>query len=169
MGSRQVGDWKGLALRSLESALQNITAGGAATAVTRPPRLARLLPWNTGEFFRYRGSLTTPGCHQAVTWTVFTQTLRVSASQMSLFRSLRGGPAPIGANYRPPQRRYGRTVLLSTESGTSSHQHPHQHQEEEYRLAAVRGRSAAAPPCSPLIAVVVAQLVAIVNGGRWGS
>ena len=79
---RQVGDWDGTALRSLEAALRNITTGGDSSAVTRPPRLLQLLPWNTREFFRYRGSLTTPGCHQAVTWTVFTQPLRVATSQV---------------------------------------------------------------------------------------
>ncbi|XP_037077294.1 putative carbonic anhydrase 3 [Pollicipes pollicipes] len=101
------------ALRSLEPALRGITAGGATVEVADPPRLLELMPWNTFHFYRYDGSLTTPGCQEAVTWTIFLQPLKVTARQVELFRALRGGPAPIGFNYRPLQRRYNRAVFLS--------------------------------------------------------
>ena len=84
----QVGDRGELGMSGLEPALRNITAGGAASPVTGPPRLLHLLPWNSREFYRYRGSLTTPGCHEAVTWTVFTHTLRVTGAQVSRWQKI---------------------------------------------------------------------------------
>ena len=36
------------------------------------------------EFYRYSGSLTTPGCFESVTWTVFEKVLKVSAAQVSI-------------------------------------------------------------------------------------
>ena len=38
-----------------------------------------------GQFFRYEGSLTTPGCFEAVTWTVFETPLGVSRKQAMIF------------------------------------------------------------------------------------
>jgi len=104
----------GTALRPLESALTNITAGGATVDVASPPQLCHMMPWDHQEgFYRYDGSLTTPGCHESVTWTMFLQPVGVSAEQMRLFRDLRRNPEPIGFNYRPPQKRFGRLVYRS--------------------------------------------------------
>jgi hypothetical protein len=35
-----------------------------------------------GSFFRYQGSLTTPGCYEAVTWTVFETPILISDRQV---------------------------------------------------------------------------------------
>ena len=45
----------------------------------------------TTEFFRYEGSLTTPGCYESVTWTVFRHALAISEEQMASFRALYDG------------------------------------------------------------------------------
>jgi carbonic anhydrase len=44
--------------------------------------LENLLPKNKGSFFRYEGSLTTPGCGEAVVWTVFEKSIPISMEQV---------------------------------------------------------------------------------------
>jgi len=41
----------------------------------------------TGNYYRYMGGLTTPGCNQIVRWTVFDTTIKISAAQMSKIRT----------------------------------------------------------------------------------
>ena len=73
--------------------------------------LANFIPRKhyTSEFYRYKGSLTTPGCSESVTWTVFRHTLPISEGQMSSFRALYDGQGqPLVNNFRPLQPLYGR-------------------------------------------------------------
>ncbi|XP_073821384.1 carbonic anhydrase 7-like [Musca autumnalis] len=67
---------------------------------------------NTNEFFTYQGSLTTPDCSEAVTWTVFPQPLYITLEQMQKLWSVRdiNGEVMID-NYRPVQPTNGRVVL----------------------------------------------------------
>ena len=44
--------------------------------------LKSFLPTDHISFYRYNGSLTTPGCNEAVTWTVFVNDIEISADQV---------------------------------------------------------------------------------------
>jgi len=109
----EVSEANNRAMKRLEPALREIVKGGASLSVDEPPRLMELMPWNTNDFYRYDGSLTTPNCNEVVTWTIFLETVKITEKQLALFRQLKGDPVPIGRNYRPPQNRYGRSVFLS--------------------------------------------------------
>ena len=43
------------------------------------------------KFYRYYGSLTTPGCNEVVVWTVFKEKLEISSDQIKQLRKLQHG------------------------------------------------------------------------------
>ena len=70
--------------------------------------LASFVPTST-DFYRYNGSLTTPGCSESVIWTVFRHQLFISEGQMSFFRSLEDSLGqPLVNNFRPVQQLHHR-------------------------------------------------------------
>ncbi|XP_064460000.1 carbonic anhydrase 2-like isoform X2 [Ornithodoros turicata] len=73
--------------------------------------LLDLLPTNTNDFYTYEGSLTTPPCWEAVTWTVFRERSEIKQSQLDGYRKLNDmEDIHISNNYRPPQAMNGRVV-----------------------------------------------------------
>jgi len=73
------------------------------------------------DFYRYSGSLTTPGCFESVTWTVFHKILKVSQAQMTKFRSCKDaeGEAMVD-NFRPVQPLFTRKVYTSKLGSSAS-------------------------------------------------
>ncbi|XP_022222622.2 carbonic anhydrase 2-like [Drosophila obscura] len=66
---------------------------------------------DTGKFFTYKGSLTTPDCQEAVIWTVFAQTLAISKAALKKFWKLQNFEGqPNRPNFRYAQNVNGRTV-----------------------------------------------------------
>ncbi|KAH8294846.1 hypothetical protein KR018_003542 [Drosophila ironensis] len=66
---------------------------------------------NPRDFFTYRGSLTTPECEEAVTWTVFSQVLPISLGLVTKFWRLRDSEGhKLINNYRFTQPRNGRPI-----------------------------------------------------------
>ncbi|KAH8383864.1 hypothetical protein KR009_010935 [Drosophila setifemur] len=65
----------------------------------------------TGEFFTYNGSLTTPDCAEAVTWTVFTDVVRYNSRQiMKLWNLQDSRRRPLINNFRSLQDQNDRDV-----------------------------------------------------------
>ncbi|XP_076452851.1 carbonic anhydrase 2-like [Babylonia areolata] len=63
------------------------------------------------EFYRYPGGLTTPSCNEVVTWTVFKSTIKISNTQIQMFRGLKDSDmASMVNNYRPVQGLFSRTI-----------------------------------------------------------
>ena len=50
--------------------------------------LVNLLPTDKTKYYRYNGSLTTPTCNEAVTWTVFNDPVKISQAQVIFFSVL---------------------------------------------------------------------------------
>lgn len=46
-----------------------------------------LLPKDLRRYYRYNGSLTTPPCHQSVTWTLFHERVQISKDQVKHIRN----------------------------------------------------------------------------------
>ena len=76
--------------------------------------LASLLPSDTSSFYRYSGSLTTPGCNEIVTWTVPHHDQTVSERQLERLRAVLDSDGfPMGDNFRPVMPLNGRRVLVT--------------------------------------------------------
>ncbi|XP_016321038.1 carbonic anhydrase 4b isoform X2 [Sinocyclocheilus anshuiensis] len=99
----------------LINSLKNITHPGTNGTLSAVSLDMLILPHNELErYFRYQGSLTTPGCSEAVVWTIFEKAIPLSKEQLSAFSSLMFSDGTAMVNtYRPIQLRAGREVYYS--------------------------------------------------------
>lgn len=84
------------------------------TEVTVSPFPLESLLWGAdmSSFYRYNGSLTTPGCFPIVQWTVVKQPISISQDQLNMFRQLlTKEDEPLVDNFRPVQELGARTIL----------------------------------------------------------
>ncbi|XP_064612253.1 carbonic anhydrase 7-like [Liolophura sinensis] len=85
----------------------------------KPFPIASLMVEDVWNFYRYQGSLTTPGCYQSVIWTVFNQPIMISERQMEKFRMLQeyepgsGKVDYMSDNFRPLQKLNGRPLYTT--------------------------------------------------------
>ncbi|XP_062573503.1 carbonic anhydrase 14-like [Saccostrea cucullata] len=77
------------ALEPIINAMNTVRDPGAKVKARIDAQPIRnFLPEDTSRYFRYNGSLTTPGCFESVIWTVFDQKRTISHRQMRMFRTL---------------------------------------------------------------------------------
>ncbi|XP_041742633.1 carbonic anhydrase 4 isoform X3 [Coregonus clupeaformis] len=96
-------------------ALQRITTTGANTTLASVS-LEQLIPpqQNLTNYYRYKGSLTTPGCTESVIWTVFEKPIPLSRDQLRVFSDLQFKDGkPMVGTFRPVQPLNGRVVYRS--------------------------------------------------------
>ncbi|XP_059265988.1 carbonic anhydrase 15-like isoform X2 [Mustela nigripes] len=106
---------------TLVSGLKNVSQRGASVNLTSTFPLASLLPGTSSllRYYRYAGSLTTPGCQPAVVWTVFEDPVPIGRAQVAQFQTVPqaglpgSSPTPLRENFRPQQPLGGRRVLAS--------------------------------------------------------
>ncbi|XP_058150298.2 carbonic anhydrase 12 [Dasypus novemcinctus] len=82
--------------------------------------IEELLPENPDEYYRYKGSLTTPPCHPTVLWTVFRKPVQISQEQLltletALYCTHMDDPSPkeMVNNFRQVQKFDKRQVHVS--------------------------------------------------------
>lgn len=85
-------------------------------------RLEEYLPAKRSPYFRYEGSLTTPGCGEAVIWTVFENSLPISLEQVQKFMTIKTNDGhELTHNYRSLQPLNARALVYVTD-GTESNE-----------------------------------------------
>ncbi|XP_004462106.1 carbonic anhydrase 4 [Dasypus novemcinctus] len=117
----EAGDQKNAGFQPLVDALSRIPRPGWNT--TTSISLSELLPeeGRLSHYFRYLGSLTTPGCEEKVVWTVFKEPIRLHTDQILAFsRQLyydQDQKLSMTDNVRPLQPRGQRPVFRSQAAG----------------------------------------------------
>nr|XP_012421828.1 PREDICTED: carbonic anhydrase 12 isoform X3 [Odobenus rosmarus divergens] len=86
--------------------------------------IEELLPERPDEYYRYKGSLTTPPCHPTVLWTVFRNPVQISQEQLlaletALYYTYVDDPSPreMVNNFRQVQEFEERQVYISFRQG----------------------------------------------------
>lgn len=111
-------------LDSFFRSVDKVTKQGSKGTITNGVKLHDFLPQNKDAFYRYNGSLTTPGCEEIVVWTIFKEQIEISQDQMDVLREVTykhshhmDFEADLSNNYRPTQNLNGRTVLDVSKNG----------------------------------------------------
>ncbi len=73
------------AFEPITSVLDHVVHEGNEWQLNDTLSLRDLIPASTSKFYRYMGSLTTPGCQEIVVWTVFADPITASEDQVRLF------------------------------------------------------------------------------------
>lgn len=104
-------------LENFFKSVNNVRTQNQVTTLGDGVVLEDFLPDDTNKFFRYNGSLTTPGCNEIVVWTIFKERTAISQEQMDALRRttyIHKGESDarvISNNYRPTQPLNGRNIL----------------------------------------------------------
>ncbi|XP_031333457.1 putative carbonic anhydrase 3 isoform X2 [Photinus pyralis] len=99
-------------LQALTDILDEVENNQISFHVNKEIQLRSFLPRDVAGFFRYDGSLTTPGCDESVTWTVFTNTLPISHNQIKRFEAIKSESGKVTENFRALQKLGNRTLYI---------------------------------------------------------
>ncbi|KAF3830589.1 hypothetical protein GH733_004408 [Mirounga leonina] len=112
--------------------------------------IEELLPERPDEYYRYKGSLTTPPCHPTVLWTVFRNPVQISQEQLlaletALYYTYVDDPSPreMVNNFRQVQEFEERQVYISFRQGflgIKAHLQPCQVIHSTASISNVQGR-----------------------------
>nr|XP_033780362.1 carbonic anhydrase 14 isoform X2 [Geotrypetes seraphini] len=114
----EVGDEPNLSYDSILSYLENIKYAGQEVSIPSF-NVRNLLPDQLDQYYRYRGSLTTPPCYESVLWTVFSHKVQISESQLLKLQhtvystGTKPVPVPLLNNFRNLQPLNHRPVYSS--------------------------------------------------------
>lgn len=109
---------------TIVDAMKNISFQGQEMPLASTFRLDSLLPSKSklSKYFRYQGSLTTPGCGEVVIWSVFQDSIEISEAQYhefianSHFSRADEMTQKMFNNFRPPQPLNKRKVYASKDA-----------------------------------------------------
>nr|XP_020016218.1 carbonic anhydrase 15-like [Castor canadensis] len=126
-------DRDNLNFSAIVSDLKNVSSPGVSVNLTSTFPLASLLPGASGlsRYYRYSGSLTTPGCEPVVLWTVFESTIPIGREQVAQFHTVPQArlpglhTVPLTDNFRPQQPLGGRKISASPGASISAAAPPH--------------------------------------------
>lgn len=118
----QLSDYDNADFEPIVRNLKEIREYGSSFASDELP-LDRLIPVNLKNYYRYDGSLTTPGCDEVVLWNLMDlPVIGISEDQLLEFQSLQDKHgSPILSNSRPVQNLNGRIVRRSFYPGVKKH------------------------------------------------
>ncbi|XP_074602273.1 carbonic anhydrase 7-like [Brevipalpus obovatus] len=113
-------DHENESLQTLINSIQKVPIYGDATELPGID-LDKLMPKNKKNFYRYRGSLTTPPCSEVVTWIILAQPVNIGREQEDTFRRERtnvissktGDFSYLDENYRSQVAVNGRKIESS--------------------------------------------------------
>ena len=92
---------------------QNLTTEGSSTVLSLT--LEYLMGENLRDFWRYKGSLTTPPCTEGIIWTIFKEPIMFVESEFKNFRE-----NIYFEDYRRPQPLYTRVIHRNFHNETLS-------------------------------------------------
>lgn len=73
-------------MEQFDAIIDPVTGQSTLLPVSIP--ISDLLPDDMSSFYRYSGSLTTPGCNEDVTWTIFDTPIAISERQVRYYKQL---------------------------------------------------------------------------------